>query len=257
MPRTQSVTRSNRVLLLDPLPQESINAFIGQDFAVDECFDPISEAELVKLIQEYNVVCLCREEEDVILTDEVLRSAHRLLAIGVFGVISNQIDIRAAQIMGIPIFTAPYQHQTSVAELIISNIVLLSRQIGDRSKEIHQGNWQKTSNKCTEVRGKTLGLVGYGHVASQLGVMAESLSIKVQFYDTVSLMPIGNAEATSLDNLLATSDFVALNVTQVSDNTGLFGKELFNKMKKGSFLINTSFGNAVPLLNNSRLTTRL
>ncbi|KAI8899369.1 D-isomer specific 2-hydroxyacid dehydrogenase [Globomyces pollinis-pini] len=234
-----------KVLLLDPLPIGTANAFL-QNYTVVECFDDLSEPELVKKISDFHVVCLSREKDECILTEEVLRSANRLLAIGVFGSLSNQVDMDTAQLMGIPVFTAPFQHQHSVAELVISQLILLSRQIGDRSKEIHQGEWQKTSNDCHEVRSKTLGIVGYGHAGSQLGVMAEALSIKVIFYDLMALMPIGRAEpVSSVDELLAQSDFVSLHVTCHPDNKHLIGKEQLLKMKKGSLLINNSYGDAV------------
>lgn len=144
-----------KVLLLDPLPTATVNAFLaanatGASYEIVEHFRECSEGDLVKLIQVYQVVCLSREGIDApVLTDEVLRSAHRLLAIGVFGSLSNQVDNATAQSLGIPVFTAPYQHQTSVAELVISQIVLLSRQIGDRSKEIHTGLWSKVTEKNT------------------------------------------------------------------------------------------------------------
>ncbi|KAK5666302.1 D-3-phosphoglycerate dehydrogenase 2 [Batrachochytrium dendrobatidis] len=186
------------------------------------------------------------ERETEYLTDEVLRSAHRLLAIGVFGPLSIQVNLKAAQAMGIPVFTAPYQYTHSVAEMSLANIILLSRQIGDRSKEIHAGEWNKTSTNCVEVRGKTLGIVGYGHAGSQLGIMAEALSICVIFYDELSLMPIGRAKPVdTLDELLAKSDYVAINITSTPENDGLFDKNMLAKMKQGSYLINASASEAV------------
>jgi D-3-phosphoglycerate dehydrogenase / 2-oxoglutarate reductase len=200
----------------------------------------------VKKIHEYHIVIVGKESNEEILTDEVLRSAHRLLAIGIFCVFKNQVHIPTSQAMGIPIFTAPYQHQHSVAELIISYIVLLSRQIGDRSKEIHSKNWNKTSNDCHEVRGKTLGIVGYGHVGSQLGIMAEALSLRVIYYDSVALMPIGRASpCASLADLLSTSDFVSINVSNIPENKRMIGQKELALMKPKSYLINTSFGDAV------------
>jgi D-3-phosphoglycerate dehydrogenase len=132
-----------KVLLLDPLPRGAQNEFEKLGYHIDTHFEPITEAQLVKKIHNYQIICLGRNSDEPILTDEVLRSAHRLYAIGVFSVFKNQVDIPTSQAMGIPIFTAPYQHQHSVAELIISYLVLLSRQIGDRSKEIHSKEWNK------------------------------------------------------------------------------------------------------------------
>ncbi|RKO91553.1 hypothetical protein BDK51DRAFT_17722, partial [Blyttiomyces helicus] len=146
----------------------------------------------------------------------------------------------------IPVFNAPYQHFHSAAEMVISYLILLSRQVGDRSREIHSGEWNKTATNCNEVRGKTLGIVGYGHVGSQIGVMAEALSLRVIFYDTVSLMPIGRAQPVdTLDELLERSDYVALNVSNLAENVGMIDRPQLEKMKKGSYLINVSYNEAV------------
>ncbi|KAJ3203854.1 hypothetical protein HDU67_009896 [Dinochytrium kinnereticum] len=215
---------------------------------VDVCTEHLSEAELVKRVSDYNILCLRDDREEQYLTDEVLQGAIRLLAVGVFGRSMHCVDLETAQAMGIPVFSAPFQHQGSVSEIIISYIVLLARQIGDRSKEIHTGEWNKISKGCNEVRGKTLGIVGYGQVGSQLGVMAEALSLRVIFYDTVNLMPIGRAEQKlTLDDVLAESDFVAINVSPLVENDKMIAAPQFAKMKKGSFLINTSYGDAVDL----------
>ncbi|KAI9193433.1 uncharacterized protein BJ171DRAFT_430075, partial [Polychytrium aggregatum] len=148
----------------------------------------------------------------------------------------------------IPVFASPYQHHHSVAEIILSSLVLLARQIGDRSREIHRGDWNKVSSNCFEVRGKTLGIIGYGHVGSQLGIMAEALSLKVIFYDNVSLMPIGCAEPRdTLELLLREADFVAVNVSAIPENVKMMGQAQFAIMKKGSYVINTSFGDAIDI----------
>ncbi|KAJ1569566.1 hypothetical protein HK405_001830 [Cladochytrium tenue] len=147
--------------------------------------------------------------------------------------------------MGIPVFTAPFQHQNAIAELCISFIVLLARKIGDRSKEIHSGEWNKVSANCYEVRGKTLGIVGYAHLGGQLGVMAEAMGMRVVFWDEQAVMPIGRAESKpSVDAVLASSDFLVLNVEAAPENVGLIGKKELALMKKGSYLINPSFGDA-------------
>jgi len=237
-----------RVLLLDPVPPSARQLFDGAHYDVDECFEHLSESDLVRRIGDYHIVCIERAEEEIILTDEVLRSAHKLLAVGVFSKTAAQIHLDTARIMGIPVFVSPYQHFHSVAEMMISSIILLSRQITDRSKECHSGIWNKLSANCNEVRGKTLGIVGYGHVGSQLGVMAESLSMRVIFYDTVALMPIGRAKPKdTLEELLAESDYVALNISAGPENVKLIGKKELEAMKKGSYLLNASFEEAVDI----------
>ncbi|KAJ3071180.1 hypothetical protein HDU98_005697 [Podochytrium sp. JEL0797] len=237
-----------RMLVLDPLPATAMDIFKNSGFKIDECFDTLSEAQLVKKITEYNIVCLRDGKEEQCLTDEVIKSGHRLLAIGVFGKDASCVDLEVAQSMGIPVFTSPFQHQGSVAEIIISFIVLLARQIGDRSKEIHTGEWNKISAGCTEVRGKKLGIVGYGQVGSQLGVMAEALSLEVVFYDVNSQMPMGRAKARkSLEEVLKESDYVSLNIGNSPENKNLIGKKEIALMKKTAYLINASAGDAVDL----------
>ncbi|KAI8853198.1 D-3-phosphoglycerate dehydrogenase [Chytridium lagenaria] len=241
--------REVKVLLLDSLPESARAIFSSSNFKVDVCTDQLSEAELVKKVNDYNIICLRDHREEQYLTDEVLQGAIRLLAIGVFGKDMHCVDLETAQAMGVnPVFSSPYQHQGSVSEIIISYLVLLARQIGDRSREIHSGEWNKISKGSVEVRGKTLGIVGYGQVGSQLGVMAEALSMRVIFYDTVNLMPIGRAEQKlTLDDVLIESDFVALNVSSIPENNKIIGEAQLKKMKKGSCLINTSCGEAVDL----------
>ncbi|KAJ3117442.1 hypothetical protein HK100_000821 [Physocladia obscura] len=215
---------------------------------IDECFENLTEAQLVKRISEYNVVCLNDERDEQYLTDEVIKSGHRLLAIGVFGKNPNCVDLEVAQTMGIPVFASPFQHQGSVAEITISFIVLLARQIGDRSKEIHTGEWNKISAGCTEVRGKKLGIIGYGQVGSQLGVMAETLSMEVVFFDINSVMPIGRAKARkTIDDVLAESDYVSININSALENENIIGQRELGLMKKTAYLINTSYENAVDI----------
>jgi D-3-phosphoglycerate dehydrogenase len=233
-----------KVLLLDPLHESSLTAFELAHFQVSECFEELTEGQLANKISDYHIICL----KNRIITDEVLKSAHRLLAIGVFGDHASSVDVSAAQSMGIPVFTAPYQHQHSVAEFIIASIVLLSRKVPDQSRQIHDGIWNKASQGCHEVRNKTLGIVGYGNVGSQLGVLAEALSLRVIFYDNQSIMPIGRAEPMdTLSNLLEQSDFVSINVSSTAENKNLFSKQELEKMKPSSYLLNCSYGYAVDL----------
>ena len=233
-----------RVLLLDPLPDTCLTVFETSRYQIVECFDDLSENQLANKISDFHIICLT----DRTVSEEVLKSAHRLLAIGVFGRNCSCVDVSAAQNMGIPVFTAPYQHQHSVAEFIIASIILLSRQVPDQSRQIHNSLWNKASKGCHEVRNKTLGIVGYGNVGSQLGVLAEALSLKVIFYDNQSIMPIGRAEPmNTLTDLLEQSDYVSINVSSLDENRNIFSKEEFEKMKPSSFLINTSFGDAVDL----------
>ncbi|KAJ3208305.1 hypothetical protein HDU83_003086 [Entophlyctis luteolus] len=243
-----ALNKEVKMLLLDPLPATAMAIFKNSGFTIDECFEAMTEAQLVKRISEYNIVCLNDSRDEQYLTDEVIKSGHRLLAIGVFGKRPACVDLQTAASMGIPVFSSPFQHQGSVAELTMSFVVLLARQIGDRSKEIHTGEWNKISAGCTEVRGKKLGIIGYGQVGSQLGVMAETLSMEVSFYDINSVMPIGRAKARkTMDEVLKESDYVAVNVTSVPENIKIIGERELGLMKKTAYLINTSFGDAVDI----------
>ena len=231
-----------KVLVLDPLNTAVIAHLESKGFAVDLKVDKLEEAELCRIIGGYQIVCLSTQ----VLTKEVLHGANRLQAIAFFGSLLDQIDLKAALEMGIPVFTAPYQHQGSVCEFLIASIILLSRQLGDRNKEIHSGQWIKTSSNCHEVRGKTLGIVGYGHVGAQLGVMAEALSLKVIFYDTLSIMPIGLANpVNSLKELLQASDFIAITVSSSMENKGLIGHSEIEQTKKGCYILNACCGDAI------------
>lgn len=146
------------------------------------------------------------------------------------------------------VFNSPFSNSRSVAELIIGEIICLARQLGDRNNEMHQGHWNKKSAGCIEIRGKTLGIVGYGHIGSQLSVLAESFGMKVVFYDVAQIMAIGNATSLfSLNNLLRMSDFVTLHVPELSSTRNMIGKAELEKMKPGSFLLNASRGSVVDL----------
>ncbi|KAJ1788614.1 D-3-phosphoglycerate dehydrogenase 2, partial [Coemansia sp. RSA 2399] len=146
------------------------------------------------------------------------------------------------------VFNSPFSNSRSVAELVIAEIILLSRQLGDRSREMHDGVWNKVSNGCYEIRGKTLGIIGYGHIGTQLGVLAESVGMHVVWYDVVPLMSIGMGRSVeTLDELLAESDFVSLHVPETSDTKNMIGKHELSVMKKGSYLINASRGTVVDI----------
>ncbi|KAG0326456.1 hypothetical protein BG000_001391 [Podila horticola] len=159
-----------------------------------------------------------------------------------------QVDLEVAAQKGIAVFNSPFSNSRSVAELVLAEIVLLSRQLGDRNNEMHQGIWSKVSSNCYEIRGKTLGIVGYGHIGSQLSVLAESMGMRVFFHDVVPLMPLGTSkQVASLDDLLQMSDFITLHVPETEDTKNMIGELELNKMKQGSFLINASRGTVVQI----------
>ena len=182
------------------------------------------------------------------LTANVLREAKNLLVIGCFCIGTNQVDLDYAAQHGIAVFNSPFANSRSVAELVIAEIITLARQLGDRSNEMHRGTWNKVSNKCWEIRGKTLGIVGYGHIGSQLSVLAEAMGMTVIYYDVVTLMAIGTArQVPTLDALLAEADFVTLHVPETPETKNLISNAQFEKMKAGSYLINASRGTVVDI----------
>lgn len=171
-----------------------------------------------------------------------------MVVVGCFCIGTNQVDLTAAAEAGIPVFNSPFSNSRSVAELVMSELVVLSRQLFERSYELRQGIWNKQSKGCWEVRGKTLGIVGYGHIGSQLSVLAESFGIRVLFYDVLNLMPLGSArQVDSIKTLLSESDFISLHVPELPETINMISREQFASMKKGSYLINNSRGRVVDI----------
>jgi D-3-phosphoglycerate dehydrogenase len=182
------------------------------------------------------------------LTEKVLREAKNLLVIGCFCIGTNQVDLDYAAKHGIAVFNSPFANSRSVAELVIAEIITLARQLGDRSNEMHNGTWNKVSAKCWEIRGKTLGIVGYGHIGSQLSVLAEAMGMSVIYYDVVTLMAMGTAkQLPTLEALLAEADFVTLHVPETPETKNMLSTAQFEKMKTGSYLINASRGTVVDI----------
>lgn len=182
------------------------------------------------------------------ITQDVLDAADRLIAIGCFSVGTNQVDIDAARRSGIPVFNAPFSNTRSVAELVIGEIVMLFRRIISRSNLAHEGGWEKSANNSYEVRGKTLGIVGYGSIGSQLSNLAEALGMRVIFYDHTDRLRHGNTEPVgSLQELLAQSDVVSMHVPETPATQGMIGHDEFAAMKDGAYFINNSRGTVVDL----------
>ncbi|OBT78473.1 D-3-phosphoglycerate dehydrogenase [Pseudogymnoascus sp. 05NY08] len=182
------------------------------------------------------------------LTEAVLREAKNLIVIGCFCIGTNQVDLEYAARHGIAVFNSPFANSRSVAELVIGEIISLARQLGDRSNELHNGTWNKVSSKCWEIRGKTLGIIGYGHIGSQLSVLAEAMGMSVIYYDVLSLMGMGTAkQVPTLDALLEQADFVTCHVPELPETTNLISVRQFEKMKTGSYLINASRGSVIDI----------
>ncbi len=182
------------------------------------------------------------------LTAEVLESARKLVAVGCFCIGTNQVDLQAAKRLGVPVFNAPFSNTRSVAELVLAELILLMRRIPAANAEVHRGEWMKSAVGSHEVRGKKLGIVGYGHIGTQLSVLAEALGMEIYFYDIESKLPLGNARVVnSLTELLNISDVVSLHVPENDSTKNLMSAERIAQMKVGSHLINASRGTVVDL----------
>lgn len=182
------------------------------------------------------------------MTAEVLKEAKNLIVIGCFCIGTNQVDLQYAAENGIAVFNSPFSNSRSVAELVIAEIIALARQLTDRSMELHNGTWNKVSAGCWEVRGKTLGIVGYGHIGNQLSVLAEAMGMKVIYYDVVNLMSMGTAtQVPTLKALLESADFVTLHVPELPETKNMIGAKELSQMRNGSYLINASRGTVVDI----------
>ncbi len=182
------------------------------------------------------------------LTADVIASARKLVSIGAFCIGTNQIDLEAAMMRGIPVFNAPFSNTRSVAELVLAEIILLLRGIPAKNALLHRGVWAKSADDAREVRGKTLGIVGYGNIGTQLSVMAEALGMDVCFHDVVTKLPLGNARPMpTLDALLSAADVVTLHVPDTPVTQGMIGRAQFERMKPGASFINASRGTVVDL----------
>ena len=180
------------------------------------------------------------------LTREVLSHAHKLIGIGCFCIGTNQVDLQAAAELGIPVFNAPYSNTRSVAELVPGEYLQLLRDIPARNALLHRGGWNKAATGCFEARGKTLGIIGYGHIGTQVGILAESLGLSVVFYDIENKLSLGNAkQVASLDELFAVSDIVTLHVPETEMTKHMINAEAFAKMKDGVRFLNASRGTVV------------
>lgn len=234
-----------RILLTENIHEIAKKTLIDEGFKVDLLTHAPSEAEYLKILKNYDVLGIRSKSE---LNENILKNSSHLMAIGAFCIGTNQIDLKKANQFGIPVFNAPHSNTRSVAELVLAEMIALSRQLGDRNTLAHQGEWMKSAEGSKEVRGKTLGIIGYGHIGSQVSILAEAFGMKVIFYDVIKKLPLGNAKANvSLDELLKKSDFLSLHVPETSATANMIGASQLSKMKKGSFLINASRGSVIDI----------
>ncbi|KAI7866413.1 hypothetical protein BDF14DRAFT_1812885 [Spinellus fusiger] len=239
-------TSEVKVLLLENVNASAIKAFQKQGYQVEAHTKALVGDELLEKIKDVHVLGIRSKTK---LTKQVLEAAVNLRAVGCFCIGTNQVDLHAAANKGIAVFNSPFSNSRSVAELVIGEIIALARQLGDRNTEMHQQVWNKVSANCFEIRGKVLGIVGYGHIGSQLSVLAEAMGMTVYFYDVLQIMPLGTTKQTeSLEELLSISDFVTLHVPELEDTKNMIGeREIMGYMKKGAYLLNNARGTVVQI----------
>ncbi|MFI2104717.1 phosphoglycerate dehydrogenase [Isoptericola sp. NPDC019693] len=200
----------------------------------------LDESELIESLADFQILGI---RSKTTVTRKVLESVPGLQAVGTFSIGTNQIDLDAAAAHGVAVFNAPYSNTRSVVELAIAEIIALTRRLTVRDKALHDGVWDKTADGSHEVRGRTLGIIGYGNIGSQLSVLAENLGMRVVFYDTAEKLALGNAHRVeTIEELLAEADAVTIHVDGRPGNAGLFGADLFAGMKPGAIFLNLSRG---------------
>jgi D-3-phosphoglycerate dehydrogenase len=237
-------------LLLESIHPFADEAFARADVAIRRVKGALEGEALIAALQEIPgdepIMLGIRSKSKV--RAAVFDAVPRLVAVGAFCIGTDQIELDAARERGIAVFNAPFSNTRSVAELVIAEIVMLSRQLFARSWAAHEGEWLKSADGAHEVRGKTLGIVGYGHIGTQLSVLAEAMGMRVVFYDIVSKLPLGNARALdSLDELLGLADYVTLHVPDTELTRNMIGHHQLAKMKRGAHLINASRGKVVDI----------
>src|SRR5690606_35492293 len=232
-----------KVLLLENVNPSAVKAFEEDGFQVEFLKGALDEDELGEKIKDVAIIGIRSKTQ---ITRRVLENANRLMAIGAFCIGTNQIDLEVATEKGIPVFNAPYSNTRSVVELAIGQIIMLARNIFPKSIKMHRGEWDKSAAGSFEVRGKKLGLVGYGSIGSQLSIVAEAMDMEVYFYDTIEKLALGNAKKVdTLEELLSISDFIRLHVDGRKSNSILIGKREFDLMNDGVIFLNLSRGHVV------------
>src|SRR3989344_2125366 len=234
-----------KVLLLENIDASAVAAFKKQGYQVNTMNKALNEKELIREIRDVSVLGIRSKTE---ITRNMLNHAKKLFAVGAFCIGTNQIDLTACAEKGIAVFNAPYSNTRSVVELVIAEIIILNRKVFDKSQRMHQGIWDKSSIGSHEIRGRVLGIIGYGNIGTQLGVLAENLGMKVYFYDTSEKPALGNArKCSSLNDLLKIADIITVHVDGRKNNANLISDKELKKMKNGVIFLNLSRGFVVNL----------
>lgn len=235
-----------RVLLLENISETAVRHFREAGYTdIRKLHGAMSEEELISEIKHVHILGIRSKTQ---ITQKVLENAPKLQAIGCFCIGVNQVNLKAATHHGVTVFNAPYSNTRSVAELVIGASVMLIRRIPDKNKKAHEGIWMKEAKGSYELRGKTLGIIGYGNIGSQVSILAEAIGMKVIYYDIATRMPLGNAEPRkSLKDLVAQSDIITLHVPETAQTKNMINKAVLKNFKKGSILLNYARGEVVDL----------
>ena len=234
------------ILFLENISDAAVKRFSGAGYtSVKKLTKALSEADLLKEIEDVHLLGIRSKTQ---ITEKVLRSAKKLQAIGCFCIGVNQVDLKNATKNGIAVFNAPYSNTRSVAELVIGASIMLIRRIPDKSKSAHDGIWMKESKGSYELRGKTMGIIGYGNIGTQVSILAEAMGMKVFFYDIDTKLPLGNAMAkNSIKDLVTVSDIVTIHVPDTDQTRMMINKNSLKQFKKGAILLNYARGEVVDL----------
>ncbi len=235
-----------RFLLLEGVHKNALDVLSNNGYTnIEYLRGALDEDVLIEKIKDAHFVGIRSRTQ---LTEKVFAAANKLIAVGCFCIGTNQVDLKAAMKRGIPVFNAPFSNTRSVAELVLGELILLLRGIPEKNFLVHRGGWSKSAEGSYEARGKTLGIVGYGSIGSQLSVLAESLGMQVIYFDVVTKLPLGNArQVGTMDELLATADVVTLHVPELPSTKDMMAAAEFAKMKKGAIFINAARGTTVDI----------
>ena len=235
-----------KVLFLENISDKAVQYFKQQGYAdVKKVSGALSEEELIKVIKDVHILGI---RSKTYISKKVLDSAKKLQAIGCFCIGVNQVDLKACKQKGIAVFNAPYSNTRRVAELVIGASILLIRRILDKNKAAHNGVWNKDAKGSFELRGKTMGIIGYGNIGTQISVMAEAMGMRVQFFDIETKLPLGNAQTKkSIKEIVSSSDIISLHVPETNQTKNLINKSVIKQFKAGSILVNYARGEVVDL----------
>ncbi len=235
-----------RFLLLEGVHQSAVDTLHKAGYTnIEYLKTSLANEELIEKVKDAHFIGIRSRTQ---LTAEVFEAAKKLIAVGCFCIGTNQVDLKAATAKGVAVFNAPYSNTRSVAELVIAEAILLLRGIPEKNAMAHRGEWLKSASNSFEIRGKSLGIIGYGSIGSQLSVLAESLGMKVYFYDIVTKLPLGNAtQVDSLQELLGLSDIVTLHVPETGSTQNMIGEKELNQMKQNAILINAARGTVIDI----------